>query len=111
MKLKVKAHTDLSKYGFVRYNKTDNDCYKVCSKNGLGIVVTVIDGKLDFWAEVDRIAPRTENYFTLDDNAFDEETYRDDVNDLLCEEQELKDFATLLARLYDDKVLEVVVGE
>jgi hypothetical protein len=108
MQLKIKQGVDLKKYGFVRYNKTDNDCYKVCSKDGLGIVVTVIGGVLSFWAEVDRIPPNTENYFTLDDNAFDEETFRDDVSDLLCEEVELKTFETLLGRLIEDNVVEVI---
>ncbi len=111
MKLKIKEGVDLKKYGFVNYRKTDNDCYKACVKDGLGVIVTVIDGVLSFWGEVDRIPPQTDNYFTLDENAFDENNFRDDVGDLLCDEVELKSFETLLGRLIEDNAIQIIKEE
>jgi hypothetical protein len=111
MKLKIKQGVDLKKYGFVNYNKIDNDCYKACIKDGLGIVVTVMNGVLGFWAEVDRTAPRTDNYYTLDANAFDEEAYKKDVEDMLSGDVEITSFEKLLGNLMEDNAIEVIKGE
>lgn len=111
MQLKIKQGVDLKKYGFVNYSKNDQDCYKVCSKDGVGVIVTVISGNIDFYVDIELRSPNTDDYYTLDDYSFDIDRYEDDVNMILCQEQELKDFATLFATLMNDNVIEVVKGE
>jgi len=107
LKLKIREGVDLSEYGFVQSRQDNSNWYRAIYKGDLGITIEVINNELYFYASVDALAPDEDKYFGSEEGGFDYRSYKDDVENMLCQEVQLDAFSEVLAGLLADNIIQV----
>lgn len=107
MQLKIKAGTDLLKYGFTQYKKQPHKYYINCTKGDLTIAVEVDNLVLTFYAQIEAAGPDLDTYYDSETRELNMSTFTDDYDQITNQHENIQDFADLLALLISDNVLEV----